>query len=679
MLKLINITKSFKYGKQSQLVLNNINLNFKKAELVFILGPSGSGKSTLLNIIGTLITPDSGSLYLDNECITKYSQEELNYYRNNMIGFIFQNYHLIEHMTVLDNLKICQNHPNYQTIDNLLKQLNLSTKKYTEVSCLSGGEKQRVAIARALINSPSIIICDEPTGALDSYNAHEVMKILKKLSLTKLVIVVSHDKQLATTYASRIITIKDGQIEAPPVIEEHQTIPPKNSKINCLTILKLAFKNLLLTKKRTILTSFASSIGIAIILIIAFLSTGFNQEIKNLETNLVSKFPITIKNTTYELPSPIIESSSNKIIVKNNDNYHHTNKITSDYLSYLNNNKIYQELVFHNHLTMPIITDSYKLLPSNCLTPFPSPSYLNQNYQLVAGTYPANQNEIILQIDSNHNISQELADSFNLPHEISYDTIINRQIAIYPYLEFINSSHDELKTMYNTSPIILTITGIVKEQEIINDTSNLLYNQQLISQLDNYQSNKENTFLTPHQIDIYFANVKNKEDFLKYLDKYQTSKIIYEDPMKDTISIVNNFINIITIILIFFSIISVFVSAIMTSLLTTTRIMERIKEIGILRSLGASRQNIKFLFNFENTIISIISSIIATTIAIILKTPINYLLESTIEISNIYHINYQTIFIIFIINTIIITLSGLFPVTKASKLDIVECLRYTNN
>ena len=215
MLRLIDVCKSYKFGKNKVMVLNKINLDFKKNELVFILGNSGSGKSTLLNIIGGILEVDSGSVILDDEDITKFSNRMLCNYRNNMVGFVFQDYHLIEYMSVMDNIKlgmtIYDNDNN--KIENILRKLGIYNKRRIKVNRLSGGEKQRVAIARALINNPDIILCDEPTGAMDTNNGIKIMDILKEISRDKLVIIVSHDEVLANKYADRIINIVDGKVE----------------------------------------------------------------------------------------------------------------------------------------------------------------------------------------------------------------------------------------------------------------------------------------------------------------------------------------------------------------------------------------------------------------------------------------------------------------------------------
>lgn len=706
MLKLININQIYKYGKQSHHVLKNINLNFKSHELVFILGPSGSGKSTLLNIIGCLTKPSSGNIYLNNECLNRYSQDNLAKFRNHHFGFIFQHYHLINHMTILDNLKICQNKPNLEHINLILKQLNIFHKKHTKVSLLSGGEKQRVAIARALINNPQIILCDEPTGALDQKNAIQVMEILKSISKSKLVIVVSHDISLAKKYANRIINIQDGEVNTPPVIDEPCNVKLTKSKINKSTIFKLALKNLLQTKRRTFLTSFAISIGITAISLIAFLSTGFQQEITTLEENLVTNFPITIQETIYTLQSPKPSSNSHVFVKTDNENYH-TNKITTNYLTYLSNNPNYHSQLYHYNINIPVITDNYQELSSNHLKAFPSQEYLKNNYQLIAGNFPENDYEVVLQIDSYYQISKSLATGFNLPDKFAFSELIGRIIKIPTNDEYFLMKNNyfypnqDLEKVYHTSSFELTIVGLVQEKEIIDNESYLLYsptiNKQLLTKNQNSQivnsQLKTNTNLIniqlskeellsylgyqtlPYRIDIYFNNLKSKEIYTKYLSQYLDTKIIYEDPMKDTINIIKDFINIISLVLIIFSIIAIFVSSIMTSILTNTRIMERVKEIGILRSLGATSKNIKLLFNLENFFLALFSSIISLLINILISNPINQVINNYLEITNMYQIDYLIFIIITVVNLIIVILSGLIPVTKASKLNIIECLR----
>ena len=271
MLRLIDVCKSYKIGKNKIDILNNINLDFKKKELVFILGASGSGKSTLLNVIGGLVDVTSGCIMLDDRDITKFDNSMLCNYRNNMIGFIFQDYHLVEYMSVMDNIRLGQTIKNDSSkIEDILRKLGIYSKRKSLVNKLSGGEKQRVAIARAIINNPDIILADEPTGALDSSNSIKIMNILKEISKDKLVIVVSHDEGLANKYADRIIRINDGMVDYYPQIDNDRFREISKKKISYASILKLAIKNLCLKKGRTLMTSIAISIGFICMIMVSY-------------------------------------------------------------------------------------------------------------------------------------------------------------------------------------------------------------------------------------------------------------------------------------------------------------------------------------------------------------------------------------------------------------------------
>ena len=322
MLKLKNICKYYKVGKEKKIILDNITLDFKKKELVFILGASGSGKSTLLNIISGNLRSDSGEIILDNQYVNKFSEKELNYYRASMIGNIFQDYNLINYMNIWDNIMLgYSSGMSRSKINLLLKQLGIYDKKKIIINKLSGGEKQRVVIARAMVNDPDIILADEPTGALDSKNGIEVMEILKRISKNKLVIVVSHDNKLANIYADRIINIKDGKCEYYPVNDNEFHNEIKNKKISNLSIIKLSIKNLWLKKTRTIFTSLAVSLGIVSMFTVINLYENFNKEISLLEKNIVSVFPVIISNGEFEINNNHINKSNDKIIIKNKEEF----------------------------------------------------------------------------------------------------------------------------------------------------------------------------------------------------------------------------------------------------------------------------------------------------------------------------------------------------------------------
>ena len=264
MLKLKKVCKYYIIGKNKKQVLDNITLDFKDRELVFILGASGSGKSTLLNIIGGNLKCDSGEIWLDGECISNYSDKELDHYRSLVIGNIFQDYNLIDYMNVIQNVMLGYTDGlSKKEIILLLKQLGVYEKRYEKVVNLSGGEKQRVAIARALASNPDIILADEPTGALDSKTGIEVMEILSKIATKKLVIVVSHDNYLANRYASRIINIRDGKCDY-GIINSNNLIVTneRKNKSKIRAVIKFAIKGLWLKKIRTLFTALAISLGV---------------------------------------------------------------------------------------------------------------------------------------------------------------------------------------------------------------------------------------------------------------------------------------------------------------------------------------------------------------------------------------------------------------------------------
>ena len=252
MLKLKNIVKAY----NSQVILNNISITLPNKGLVSLIGTSGSGKSTLLNLIGGLDKPDQGNIIVNNKDITKFNFRELDWYRSKYVGFIFQSYNLIEYLSVKDNLSLIKSNYSYT-----LRKLDIYDLRNMKVSLLSGGEKQRVAIARAILKNPKILLCDEPTGALDSKNSSQVMKILKKLSKDRLVIVITHNKELARKYSDNIIYIKDGVISDNLEINDKtdKMIVDKHRKIN---IFKIFYSHLNNKHKRNLLISLSFAIGL---------------------------------------------------------------------------------------------------------------------------------------------------------------------------------------------------------------------------------------------------------------------------------------------------------------------------------------------------------------------------------------------------------------------------------
>lgn len=710
MLKLKNVCKSYIFDKTKSIVLDNITLDFKKGELVFILGTSGSGKSTLLNIIGGYLKCDSGEIWLDNICINKLSNKKLNDYHSNVIGNIFQDYNLIEYLNVIDNIKLALNdNENKKKINILLKQLGLYEKRKNIVNKLSGGEKQRVAIARALVNDPDIILADEPTGALDSKNSIEVMEILKKIAKNKLVIVVSHDNYLANKYASRIINIKDGKCEYYPIINNEISVSNiKKRRKKIFSIIKLAVKNLWLKKMRTFFTSLAISLGIVSMFIVSNLYYNFNDEIRGLEKNVVSVFPVSISNGDIENDNIIEKSSKNKIIIKDRKKWIHTNNIDNKYINFLNNINEIKYITYNYDEFIPFISDKYNIIDNSYLMIIPSNEYIKDNFDILYGKNIASKNEILIKVDSSNNIDSRLLNYFNINNDIEYSDIIGRKIRVIVNDLYYSKNgnyyiiNNNLDDIYNKSDIELEIVGVIKEKNIVDENNYIYYSRDLLNQvLDiNEKSNIVKSQLLadynvlglninkkdmlsylgynslPNNINIYVDSLVNKDIILKKLDEYNKNndKLIYVDTMSMALNIVKNFINIISLVLISFSLICIIISSLMIALLTNVRVLERKKEVGIFRSIGASKKEIKRLFNTENIIIGLVALVISYLIILLLKNPINIIMKNYLDIDNIFKINYDVMMIIFFINLLIIKIAGIIPVKKASKLDIINCI-----
>ncbi|MBR2715607.1 MAG: ABC transporter ATP-binding protein, partial [Ruminococcus sp.] len=331
MLQIRNISKKYEVGGIITKALDEVSLSLRDNEFVAILGPSGSGKTTLLNIIGGLDRYDSGDLIIGDISTKKYKDRDWDSYRNHTIGFVFQSYNLIEHQSVLSNVELAL------TISGISKKerRNRATKALIEVGLkdhihkkpnqLSGGQMQRVAIARALVNNPDILLADEPTGALDSETSVQVMELLKEVAKDRLVVMVTHNPELAKEYATRIVTLKDGKITSDSdefiVDNKDEKAQHKNmgkSKMSYFTALSLSFKNLMTKKGRTILTAFAGSIGIIGIALILSLSNGVDQYIEDIQRDTMESYPITITDEAIDMTAfmdmrgKTIEAENNK-------------------------------------------------------------------------------------------------------------------------------------------------------------------------------------------------------------------------------------------------------------------------------------------------------------------------------------------------------------------------------
>ena len=656
MLRIENVSKYYKYGKNRKVILDKVNISLGRSGMVAIIGASGSGKSTLLNIIAGSLRSDEGKVIVGDKDIQKLGEKEINYYRNKVVGYIYQDYNLIEYMSVYDNVRIGYSDNNRDYVLALLKQLDIYDKRDILVMKLSGGEKQRVAIARAMINNPRILLCDEPTGALDSQNGIMVMEILKKISENRLVIVVSHDKDLVSRYANEIINISDGVVMQD---KKGNTSNDKDDKIiykrvRMRKLRKIALRHLFSNKKRTIMTMSAISLGIISMMMILCMGNNFNKEMNNLEKEIVGVYPIIIRNGEYIEENTDIKKEEGKIYPSNENIY--VNKITEEYLDYLNSNIGSDKIIYNYFFNKPIISDKYKVLDSSVMRIIPDSKYIEDNYKIIIGNNVRDKYDILLKVDKDGNVNKKIIDALEISLGSEYESIIGRQIKFinndiyYKKGEgyyYINNDYEE---MFNDSEINLTIVGIIQEEEDNNSGSFIYYDKMVQDEVR--MVNKNSQILidevkgdgnvlgididkeemigylggssTPNEIEIYSDNISDKDKIINVLKEYNNShdKIIYEDVMASNIKIVRDFISIISGVLIIFSGISLIVSLIMISILTSIRVLERKKEIGILRSIGASKRNIKMIFNYENGLIGLGASIGGIIILNLLVKPI---------------------------------------------------------
>lgn len=708
MLRVENVSKYYKYGKNKKIILDKVNINLGRSGMVAIIGVSGSGKSTLLNIIAGSLRSDEGKIIVGDKDIQKLNDKEINYYRNKVVGYIYQDYNLIEYMSVYDNVRIGYSDNNRDYVDALLKQLDIYDKRDVLVMKLSGGEKQRVAIARAMINNPRILLCDEPTGALDSQNGIRVMEILKKISENRLVIVVSHDKDLVSRYANEIISISDGVVVQDKRDNTNTDMEDKiiYKRVRMRKLRKIALRHLLSNKKRTIMTMSAISLGIISMMMILCMGNNFNKEMNNLEKEVVGVYPIIVKNGEYIEENTDIKKEEGKIYPSNENIYN--NKITEEYLDYLNSNISSDKIIYNYFFNNPIISDEYKVLDTDVMRIIPSSKYIEDNYKIIVGNNVRDKYDILLKVDKDGNVSRKIMDALGISLGSGYESVIGRRIKFISndiYYKkglgyyYINNNYEE---MFNESEIELTIVGIIQEGEDNNSGSFIYYDkmiqdelrivnknsQILIDEVNGYDNvlgvdiDKEEMIRylggssTPDEIEIYSDNISDKDKIISILKKYNNShdRIIYEDVMASNIKIVRDFISIISGVLFIFSGISLIVSLIMISILTSIRVLERKKEIGILRSIGASKRNIKMIFNYENGLIGLGASVGGVIILNLLVKPINTLIYNLTKLDNLLVIDYRIVFLVMIINILIVVIAGSSPSRKASKLDITKCI-----
>lgn len=871
MLQLNNITKDYISGDTVVNALKGISISFREHEFVSILGQSGCGKTTMLNIIGGLDRYTDGDLIIGGRSTKEFKDKDWDSYRNHKIGFIFQSYNLIPHQTVLSNVELALTLSGVSKTERrkraveALEMVGLGDQINKKPNQMSGGQMQRVAIARALVNDPDIILADEPTGALDSETSVQVMDILKKISDNKLIIMVTHNAELAEQYSSRIIRLLDGKVTddtAPYEIPAGKEISPvagaldKKEKVSMsfFTALSLSFKNLLTKKGRTFLTSFAGSIGIIGIALILSLSSGFQAYINRVQEDTVSTYPITIENESVDYSSmlnsmmgetgtvedkeegriyaaPVMSQLVNTMsaeVKKNNLSelkkylespdcnigdyvldvqYQYDiplNVYAKDYsggINKVNPSTLYQDIwgVSDETMSSSLVssfsnTDMWSQMIDN-------QDLLNSQYDLVAGSWPDNYNEVVVVADKNHQItdvslyalgirnSSELKNiMINLNKQLddkvssySYEDLLNLRFkvvlpsAYYRYDEAtgayknMSSSEDYVKQLIDNG-IEVKVSGIIvaKDDAVATSITGVVgYTKNLVdyivsennksdivkAQLDNpdidvltglpfstvdidltmddinayistlpkeqqkiisayianlsddviiemfksqIQQSSSNTYKSniealgyvttdnPSKINIYAKDFESKDaisDIISaYNDKVKSEgndslEISYTDYIGLMMSSVSKVVDAISYVLIAFVSISLVVSSIMIGIITYISVLERTKEIGILRSIGASKHNISRVFNAETMIVGLVAGIIGIGFTLLLNIPINIIIKKFSGISGVAVLPLKGALILIAISVFLTLIAGLIPARVASKKDPVIALR----
>lgn len=631
MLKLTNISKQ--YEGSSNFTLNNINLEFESTGLVSILGPSGCGKTTLLNLIGGLDTPTSGSILIDNYELTKLKKIDLDRYHNQYVGFVYQNYNLINYLNVVDNIELINKN---KEIDLLLDYLHLKDKAKKQVKYLSGGEKQRVSIARSLSNNPRFLLCDEPTGALDTKTSHEIMKLLKEISKTTLVIMVTHNEELAKRYSDRIIALEDGDVKSDTKAKTkctNSSFSFKKIHVSISKILNIITKNIKSKYKRNFLTVTAFSIGLISLGLVLSISAGFNKSMEREEKESLSKYPIYISETSTNLNKDLKNIFSEQEKVEDDYIYKiestHTNIIDESYIKGLS--KLEQNI--NNQI------NSY-LIDGKVLSISKKPI---DEIIIKSGRNIENANELLLVVNNNQ-IDGSVLLSLGLKEEkYKYEDIINYQVKIN-------------KNKYK----IVGIASFDDESYYQDVTGILSYDAEFNS--------------IPVSISLYPKDYENKSAIIKHLDSYP--QVEYTDYSSTLKSVSKTLMDGVTIILLCFSMISLIVSTIMIGIISYISVIERIKEIGLFKSLGLSSRNIKVIFIGENILLGIISSMFSFDVLKIISIPINKILTNITGMTDILLINSNILIVLLSISIILSIIGSYFPIRKTKKLKIIDCLRY---
>ena len=839
MLQLQHISKVYHTANQEFHALKDISIRFRENEFVSILGQSGSGKTTLLNIIGGLDQYTSGDLLIQGKSTKQIKDRDWDSYRNHTIGFVFQSYNLIGHQTALSNVEIAMTLSGVSKAERkkraieALERVGLKDHLYKKPSQMSGGQMQRIAIARALVNNPKVVLADEPTGALDSETSVQIMELLKDIAKERLVIMVTHNPELAKTYSTRIVQVLDGNILSDsnpyePTEEKTQgDIQFTKTKMSFMTALALSFNNLLTKKGRTFLTAFAGSIGIIGIALILALSNGVSDYVKKVQEDTLVSLPLTISEQNQSnllATSPDLsekpykdnnELGVNTVLTKLLKKQIGKNDLAS-FKKYLEENASQVEAltkdVRYQYNLQPYIYESdtsngpKSILPSTLADEVETSNQtmkgylhnidywselssdtnmLESQYDLLEGRLPTDKSEIVLIADENNEISDLLLYSLRIkdPSELNdakkldelgsqtyqysdfigktFKAVVNTNRFVKENNQWINKIDDKsyMKTQIENG-LELKIVGVLRQKEgtrssvnspsggvaytsaLIDYTSEQIQNSDIVKEqeanptinvftgkefakdpkpfnsadlteeekiqlakmtpeqqaqyVQQYNDNLAATYeenlaklgvidkSKPAAIEFYTSSFQQKQELKDFINAYNTAKkdagdddkvLAYSDDIQTIMSSITTMVGVITTVLVGFVAISLIVSSIMIAIITYISVLERTKEIGILRAMGASKKDIRRIFTAETAIEGFISGVLGIAITLLATFPINAIVAQTTKVDGVAQLPWDAALILILISIVLTVLAGLIPSRIAAKKDPVESLR----
>ena len=770
-LELKNIVKKYNTGGSEVEVLKSVNIHFRENEFVSILGASGSGKTTLLNIIGGLDKYTSGDMALMGRSTKEFKDRDWDSYRNGTIGFVFQSYNLISHLSVIENVKLAlsisghSNSENHEKAKKVLEDVGLAEHLYKKPNQLSGGQMQRVAIARALVTDPKIILADEPTGALDSKTSVQIMELIKEISKTKLVIMVTHNPELAKEYSDRIVLVKDGEIQEdtnPYVAGEvaDNGFALKKTAMAFSSAIKSSFKNLLTKKFRTLMTVIASSIGIISIGLVLAISSGMDKYIQTMQNENLSSMPIMISANQVNFGLSVDDDNSEKdsngseLVPKSRRDVHR-NLYSVDslgngetFINYIQNNAkdYYSAIDFAEGYKIQALTKNTKgevvavkqeqtSLNDSIFGVLPEDKNLIMNqYEVVKSSkenfeYPSD-NEVVLFIAKNNEIDKATikALGFDENKKVKYEDIIGKEFSVIDNNNYYRKIADRFvprdvdAKMYDSGTKV-KVVAILKakdsftrpqmtigytralqksmiEKEEKSDivvaqqkdkTRIVITNQKMDSDTAEQLLSTLGAKTAPSAINIYPKSFNDRDkiagvinDFNKKVAEkygsdssdYHKYSITYADLAKQMTTIMSQMINTISLILSAFAGISLIVSSIMIGILTYVSVVERTKEIGILRAIGARKKDITRIFIAEAGLIGFISGAVGVAVTMLLSVPISGSIAKALKVEAFTaSLNIQSSIGLILLSLVLTLIASIVPSRIAAKKDPVEALR----